>query len=132
LAAGGATRANVFTRSLLCLYGILPWRSVPVMPVEILLLPRWFPFHIAKISYWARTVLVPLTVLNALRPPARNPRQVGIAELFCTPPEQVRRWPKGDHHRFPWSQMFRVIDRVLQVIEPHAPAGTRRRAIRKA
>jgi len=132
LAHGGAARSNVFTRLLLALYGAVPWRGVPVMPVEILLLPRWFPFHISKISYWARTVLVPLTVLNALRPPARNPRQVGIEELFCTPPEQVRRWPKGEHHRFPWSQMFHAIDRVLQVIEPHLPTGPRRRAIRKA
>jgi squalene-hopene/tetraprenyl-beta-curcumene cyclase len=132
LAHGGAACSNVFTRSLLALYGAIPWRSVPVMPVEILLLPRWFPFHIAKISYWARTVLVPLTVLNALRPLARNPRQVGIAELFCTPPAQVRHWPKGEHHRFPWSQMFHAIDRVLQVIEPHFPAGPRRRAIDKA
>jgi squalene-hopene/tetraprenyl-beta-curcumene cyclase len=132
LAHGGAAASNVFTRSLLALYGAIPWRSVPVMPVEILLLPQWFPFHIAKISYWARTVLVPLTVLNAIRPMARNPRQVGIAELFCTPPEQVRRWPRGEHVRFPWGQMFHAIDRVLQVIEPHFPAGPRRRAIRKA
>jgi squalene-hopene/tetraprenyl-beta-curcumene cyclase len=132
LAHGGAERSNVFTRLLLALYGVIPWRAVPVMPVEILLLPRWFPFHITKISYWARTVLVPLTVLNALRPLARNSRQVNIAELFCTPPEHVGRWPKGEHHRFPWSQMFGAIDRVLQVIEPHFPPGPRRRAIRKA
>ncbi len=132
LAHGGAARTNVFTRTLLALYGAIPWRSVPVMPVEILLLPRWFPFHIAKISYWGRTVLVPLTVLNALRPLARNPRQVVIPELFCTPPEVVHRWPKGEHHRFPWSQIFRAIDRVLQVIEPHFPTGLRQRAIQKA
>jgi len=132
LANGGATRSNVFTRSLLALYGILPWRSVPVMPVEILLLPRWFPFHIAKISYWARTVLIPLTVLHALRPLARNPRRVDIAELFWSPPDQVHRWPSGEHHRFPWSQIYRTVDRVLRVIEPRFPAGVRRLAIRKA
>ena len=33
------------------------------MPVEIMLLPRWFPFHLDKMSYWARTVIVPLLVL---------------------------------------------------------------------
>ncbi len=44
------------------------------MPVEIMHLPRWFPIHLAKISYWARTVIVPLLVLRALRPRARNPR----------------------------------------------------------
>ena len=38
-----------------------------------MLLPRWFPFHVSKISYWARTVLVPLTVVMARRPEAQNP-----------------------------------------------------------
>jgi squalene-hopene/tetraprenyl-beta-curcumene cyclase len=132
LAHGGAAQSNVFTRTLLALYRIIPWRGVPVMPVEIMLLPRWFPFHIAKISYWARTVLVPLTVLYALRPAPKNPRRVSISELFCTPPEKVGRWPKGPHQRFPWSQIFGAIDRVLQVVEPYFPAESRKRAIDKA
>ena len=63
LARGGASRSNVFTRVLLALYGVVTWRAVPVMPVEIMLLPRWFPFHLTKMSYWARTVIVPLLVL---------------------------------------------------------------------
>jgi squalene-hopene/tetraprenyl-beta-curcumene cyclase len=132
LAHGGAAQSNVFTRTLLALYGIIPWRGVPVMPVEIMLLPRWFPFHIAKISYWARTVLVPLTVLYALRPGPKNPRGVMIPELFCTPPEKLGRWPKGPHQRFPWSQIFGGIDRVLRAVEPSFPTESRKRAIAKA
>ena len=83
---GGAANSNVFTRNLLALYGAIPWRGVPVMPVEIMLLPRWFPFHLDKVSYWARTVLVPLMVLNALKPRAVNAKGVRIDELFVTPP----------------------------------------------
>ena len=56
LAHGGAARCNVFTRITLALFGQVPWRAVPVMPVEIMLLPRWFPFHLDKVSYWSRTV----------------------------------------------------------------------------
>ena len=67
-ARGGAERANVFTRIMLALFGFVPWRAVPVMPVEIMLLPRWFPFHLDKISYWSRTVIVPLLVLMAKKP----------------------------------------------------------------
>src|SRR5947207_5790999 len=37
-ARGGAERANVFTRIMLALFGFVPWRAVPVMPVEIMLL----------------------------------------------------------------------------------------------
>src|SRR5215467_3260682 len=72
LARGGAERSNVFTRLMLALFGFIPWTAVPVMPVEIMLLPRWFPFHIDKISYWSRTVVVPLLVLMTLKPRARN------------------------------------------------------------
>src|SRR5215471_6439410 len=76
-ARGGASRSNVFTRMMLALFGFIPWRAVPVMPVEIMLLPNWFPFHLDKVSYWSRTVIVPLLVLQALKPKARNPK--GIA-----------------------------------------------------
>src|SRR5476651_2002829 len=81
-ARGGAAKSNVFTRVMLALFGILDWRSVPVMPIEIMLLPRWFPFHLAKVSYWARTVIVPLLVLRTLKPKARNPKKIVIDELF--------------------------------------------------
>jgi len=78
LARGGAASCNVFTRIMLALFGFVPWRAVPVMPVEIMLLPRWFPFHLEKISYWSRTVIVPLLVLMALKPRARNPKGIRI------------------------------------------------------
>jgi squalene-hopene/tetraprenyl-beta-curcumene cyclase len=47
LAAGGAEKSNVFTRATLALFGQVPWRAVPVMPPELCLLPRWFPFHLS-------------------------------------------------------------------------------------
>lgn len=132
LSKGGATNSNVFTRNLLALYGQVPWRAVPAMPVEIMLLPPWFPFHLDKISYWARTVLVPLMVLNALKPRAKNPKGVGIAELFVVPPEDVRHWPKGAHQTWPWPQIFGVVDRILRASEPYMPKSMRRRAIERA
>jgi squalene-hopene/tetraprenyl-beta-curcumene cyclase len=132
LKRGGAATANVFTCSLLALYGVLPWRSVPVMPVEIMLLPRWFPFHLDKVSYWARTVLVPLLVLMALKPKAKNPRGVTIDELFTRPPQTVGPRPKAPHQKWSWFLVFRGIDAVLRALEPYFPRGPRRRAIAKA
>ena len=129
---GGAAKSNVFTRCLLALFGELPWRAVPTMPVEIMLLPRWFPFHLDKISYWARTVLTPLLVLQALKPRPASPGAVGISELFTVPPEQVRKWPTGAHQHWAWVKLFGGIDRTLKVAEPWFPASTRRRAIEKA
>jgi squalene-hopene/tetraprenyl-beta-curcumene cyclase len=132
LSHGGAANSNVFTRNLLALYGAIPWRGVPVMPVEIMLLPRWFPFHLDKVSYWARTVVVPLMVLNALKPRALNPKRVGIDELFVTPPDAVRHWPKGAHQTWPWASVFGGIDRCLRACEPYFPKTIRARAIDKA
>jgi squalene-hopene/tetraprenyl-beta-curcumene cyclase len=132
LAHGGAATCNVFTRAMLALFAQIPWRGVPVMPVEIMLLPRWFPFHLDKISYWARTVLVPLLVLMALKPRARNPRGIGIAELFVVAPARVRNWPKGPHQVQPWSAIFGAVDRLLRRIEPLFPGKSRRRAIDRA
>jgi squalene-hopene/tetraprenyl-beta-curcumene cyclase len=131
LARGGARRCNVFTRITLALFGEVPWRAVPVMPVEIMLLPGWSPFHIAKVSYWSRTVLVPLLVLMALRPRARNPQAVTIRELFVDPPEPVRNWISGPTSS-PLSLVFGMLDRLLRVAEPYFPADARQRAIEKA
>jgi squalene-hopene/tetraprenyl-beta-curcumene cyclase len=131
LAKGGARRCNVFTRILLALWGEVPWRAVPVMPVEIMLLPRWFPFHIDKVSYWSRTVLVPLLVLMALRPKARNPRRVTIGELFIEPPDGARDWITPSTGS-PVGHAFALLDRMLRVAEPLFPADPHRRAIDKA
>jgi len=131
LAREGAVKSNVFTRALLSLYGVIPWKSVPVMPVEIVLLPKWFPFHIDKISYWARTVIVPLLVLQALKPRAINPRGVTIDELFHEDPRTVGAPHKAPHQKWTWFIGFRLIDIVLRALEPVTPKSLRKRAIDK-
>ena len=131
-ARGGAERANVFTRCLLALYGIIPWRAVPAMPVEIMLLPKWFPFHLDKISYWSRTVIVPLLVLMAMRPRARNPKGVSIEELFLAAPEKLGPTPKAPQQKASWFWFFHTVDAILHVAEPLFPKRVRRRAIDRA
>lgn len=132
LARGGAETCNVFTRFLLAFYGVVTWKAVPEMPVQIMLLPRWFPVHLDKISYWARTVIVPLLVLRALKPRARNPRGVTIDELFLGDPKKLSGIHKSGHQKEPWASLFFALDKVLRVVEPHFPKGTRKRAIEKA
>jgi squalene-hopene/tetraprenyl-beta-curcumene cyclase len=128
---GGAAKSNVFTLIQLALFGQIPWRGVPVMPVEIMHLPRWFPFHLDKVSYWSRTVIVPLLVLISKKPLARNPKQVDVRELFVTPPEQVTNWYNMDR-KGSWAVFFRVLDRILQQTDWLFPAGQRQKAIEKA
>ena len=129
LAAGGAARCNVFTRITLALFGQVPWRAVPAMPVEMIYLPRWFPFHLTKVSYWSRTTIVPLTILLALKPEARNPRGIGVAELFATPPEREQRYFSN---RTGTERLFFGLDRALALGESVIPRALRRRAVETA
>ena len=131
LRAGGAERCNVFTRIQLALFGQVPWRAAPCMPVEIMHLPRWFFFHLSKVSYWSRTVMVPLIGLMALRPQARNPHGVHIPELFRTPPDQVRDWIRGPY-RSAWGRVFKFLDIAVRRLEPLFPRRGRARAIQSA
>src|SRR5579872_4793734 len=124
-ARGGAERANVFTRIMLALFGFIPWRAVPVMPVEIMLLPKWFPFHLDKISYWSRTVIVPLLVLMAKKPVARNAKNVRIDELFLQPPHTLGPAPRAPQQKASWFWFFRCVDNVLRALERYFPKRTR-------
>ena len=120
-ARGGAAGANVFTKLMLALFGFIPWRAVPVMPVEIMLFPKWFPFHLDKISYWSRTVIVPLLVLMALKPRARNPKNVRIDELFLDPPATLGPAPKAPQQNAALFWFFRAADNLLRWGEPMFP-----------
>src|SRR6478752_3475849 len=129
---GGAIHSNVFTRFMLAMFGVLKWRSTPVLPIEIMLLPMWSPFHINKISYWARTTIVPLMVLAALKPRAKNASGVGIDELFLQDPHTIGMTHKAPHQSWGWFLLFRGLDAILRVIEPLFPKKLRARAIDSA
>jgi squalene-hopene/tetraprenyl-beta-curcumene cyclase len=126
---GGAARANVFTRLTLAMFGQLPWRGVPYIPVEIMLLPKWFPFHLDKVSYWSRTVMVPLFVLCSLRVRARNPRALDIRELFTIDPQLERNYFR---RRGFTNRAFLLLDRLGRMIDPMVPRALRARAIKRA
>jgi squalene-hopene/tetraprenyl-beta-curcumene cyclase len=129
LERGGAARANVFTRIALALFGELPWRGVPYIPVEFMLLPKWFPFHLDKVAYWSRTVMVPLFILCTRKPMAKNPRKVSVRELFTIPPEKERRY---FHRAGLVAKLFLVADRLGRMIDPLIPARVREHATRLA
>jgi squalene-hopene/tetraprenyl-beta-curcumene cyclase len=137
LERGGAARANVFTRIALALFGQVPWRAVPYIPVEIMLMPRWFPFHLDKVSYWSRTVMVPLLILCTHKPKAENPRNVNVRELFTVPPEQDRGYFRlgpersGTRARV-LATAFLLVDRVFRMADFLIPRAMRAAATKRA
>lgn len=130
LAQGGAAKANVFTRIMLAMFEQLPWRGVPFIPVEIILLPRWFPFHLDKVSYWARTVMVPLSILCTYKVKASNPHNICISELFVILPDQEKNY--FAHVKTPLGKAILVIERLGRRLEPLIPGFIRRKATAKA
>ncbi|MGE0486919.1 MAG: squalene--hopene cyclase [Gammaproteobacteria bacterium] len=128
---GGAESVNVFTRITLALFGQLPWRTVPAMPVEIMLLPKWWFFNLSKVSYWSRCVIVPLLILFAKRPVVHVDEHLGVSELFLSPPLKLRNL---DHFRSgqPLKNCFVLLDRMLKFTEPMIPRFIRDRALKRA
>ncbi len=131
LAHGGAAKSNVFTRIALALFEQVPWRAVPVIRVEAMLLPKISLFHLDKVSYWSRTVMVPLFILTTLKPKAVNPRGIGIDELFVVPPDRETDYmvnPTGH-----WiGEVFLGIDRLMQGAQRFIPKSWERKGVEKA
>ena len=130
LAHGGAAKANVFTRIMLAMFEQLPWRGIPFIPVELMLLPKWFPFHIDKISYWSRTVMVPLAILCSYKVTARNPNKIGVRELFTIDPEKENNY--FSHVKTPIGKTVLALERFGRLLEPLIPRAMRKKATEKA
>ncbi len=131
LAHGGAERTNVFTRIQMALFGEVPWHATPAMPIELMLMPKKALFSIWNMSYWSRTVVVPLLILAALKPKAINPHHIHIQELFVTPPNQIKDWIKGPFRSY-WGHVFKGLDKVVRPVEKYFPSILRKRSIQKA
>jgi squalene-hopene/tetraprenyl-beta-curcumene cyclase len=128
---GGAAGCNSFSRFYLALLGQTPYRNCPTVPVEMVLLPRWFPFNIYAMSAWSRTIVVPLAVVNAFRPVRELPPEQGVRELFLDDPAAPWR-PAVAPPRLSWANFFLKVDTGLKLVERLGLLPLRRRAIRKA
>ncbi len=131
LSLGGAARVNVFTRIMLALFGQIPWRCTPAMPVQIMLLPRWFFLHLDKVSYWSRTVIVPLLILYARQPVCGLRPEECVGELFIGAPDKLRNID-GFVAGSPRKNLFIVADRILKRLSPVLRHAAHEKAVRMA
>lgn len=126
---GGAAKANVFTRIMLAQFEQVPWRATPFMPVEIMFAPKWFYFHLSKVSYWSRTVMVPLLVLCSLKATAVNPKNIHIPELFTVPADKEKHY---FNVRSKLNRLFLSLNQFARRLEWMIPNRVRKKAIHKA
>ena len=116
LALGGAERINTFSNFYLACLGQVSWDACPTIPPEVVLLPRWFPFHLTKVAAWTRTMILPLAICSATRPVRRLPSTLGAGELFRDQSERDRLTANPDKpDPDGWGAVFRAIDRGLKV-----------------
>lgn len=134
---GGIMKTNVFTKIYLALFGQFDWRGIPAMPIEMIFFPRIFYFNIYELSYWARTILVPLLITVAKRPcfPLSGPQ--GLAELYLEH-EEDRDYshPKPGEHISLFNlfvhNVYVRLDTLLKLLERVRIGPLREAAIRRA
>ncbi len=130
LKEGGVEAARVFTKIYLAIFGQFPWKAIPAIPVEINLLPAWCPFNIYSFSSWARTTIVPLTVLLEFKPAKNLPDKAGIRELYSKP-DNVPPITTDVLSPLSWKKIFLILDRVLKAAERMHLRPFREKALKK-
>ncbi len=113
LEAGGIEACNSFTKLYLCLFGQYDWNRAPAVPPELVLLPRWFPFNLYEISSWSRAIVVPLSIIWALKPAREVPQDAGIEELRADGARSKHPAVAGLRGRL-WGTVFVLIDRFIK------------------
>jgi squalene-hopene/tetraprenyl-beta-curcumene cyclase len=130
----GVPRMNTFSKLNLAVIGLYPWKYVPTIPCEVLLIGKWFHVNFWDMSNWSRAMLVPLAIINHFRPT----RHVGveITELFPEGyHERDLRLPRDPWPYITWRNFFLALDKLHKFAEVWARAGIhpfRRLALKKA
>jgi squalene-hopene/tetraprenyl-beta-curcumene cyclase len=132
LELGGVTQVNTFTKIYLCFFGQYDYYSVPAIPPEIVLFPRWFWFNIYEISSWSRAILVPLSIAYAKKPFKKIPAEMGVEELFLHGRSSSDMRLKWSPKLVSWRNFFLVLDRMTHWFEAVHVRPLRSIAIRQA
>ncbi len=123
LALGGLQACNSYTKINLSLFGLFPRQFVPTVPPEIVMLPGDLLY---EMSSWTRTIVVPLSIVQALGGERPVPGGIRVDELFL--PGKPLALPKRD----PAAKMFVYADRLVKLWERKGLKHIRRAAIREA
>ena len=110
------------------MFGQLSWDDCPAVPVEIILLPNWFPFNIYEISSWSRGTVVPLSVVRSLEPIHEFPQ--GVQELFTEKDGDLSFKPDGLPFTS-WRNTFIYLDHFIRSIGKFPWKPFRKMALRK-
>ena len=129
---GGIPQMNTFSKLYLALLGQFPWKYLPTIPAEMVLLPSWAPFNIYKMSSWSRAMLVPLAIINHFKPTRVLPGEKQLHELYPLGTEQSDLRLSRSERFWTWRNFFLRVEDVLKFLHPLGFRPLRRRALEKA
>jgi squalene-hopene/tetraprenyl-beta-curcumene cyclase len=130
---GGVPRMNTFSKLFLALQGLFPWEYVPTIPVEVILIGKWFYVNFNEMSSWSRSMLVPLAIINHFKPTRRV--KTNINELYPQGIHERDLALAPDPERLTWRNFFLWLDRVHKFAEwfaQHNIHPFRKRALKRA
>jgi squalene-hopene/tetraprenyl-beta-curcumene cyclase len=128
---GGLEATNSYVRFYMAMFGAIDWSYVPAIPPELMLVPEWMPVNIFEMSSWTRGIVIPMTILYALRPNWRFPAGITFGDLFKVPgakPPSLQ-W---DRRVFSWKNFFLAADRLLKLYDRLPWKPTRKVALSRA
>jgi squalene-hopene/tetraprenyl-beta-curcumene cyclase len=131
LSCGGIEKSRIFTKIWLAMMGEWPWRGIPILPPELMLLPKRFPVSIYSFGCWARQTIVALSVVMTLRPVVPLAPSLRLDELYAGGRENADVRVR-DNKRTLLSTCFLIADRALRVLERSPWKPLRRISLRKA
>jgi len=132
LRLGGIPKMNTYGKLHLALLGLFPWKYLPSIPVEVILLPNWFYFNIYEMSSWTRAMFVPLSIIHHFRPIRLQPPEKQLHELYPYGTENQDFSLPFDSKPFTWNNFFLCWDHLFKGLEKLPWKPFRKRALRKA
>jgi squalene-hopene/tetraprenyl-beta-curcumene cyclase len=123
LELGGLQATNSYTKINFSLFGLYPRQYAPTVPPELVLVPGNLLY---EMSCWTRTIVVPLSIVQAVGGQRMVPHGMNVQELYL--PGKPLRLPKKDRMSF----VFNHADRFVKLWERRGVKDVRAWAIRAA
>jgi squalene-hopene/tetraprenyl-beta-curcumene cyclase len=132
LSRGGVAKCGSLARFYLAAMGQLPWEATTPVPVEIGLLPNYFPLNVYELSSWARGTLFGLMLLQAAKPVVKVSYEAGVLELYIQPPHFTKFRPPAAKSRWSLRGLLNLTEPLLRAYNRHPLSGIRARALSHA
>jgi squalene-hopene/tetraprenyl-beta-curcumene cyclase len=121
LELGGLQACNSYTKINFSLFDLFPKKFAPSVPPEVVMLPVLY-----EMSSWARAIVVPLSIVQAIGLQRPAPHGFTVEELY-KPGIKLKLPSRGK-----LGAVFSQLDKALKLWERRGPKNVRQAALRQA